>query len=218
MGIDDKHWTLANFDKSKILVVYFTSNHCPVCHAHDPRLVALTEELADKDVAFVAINPNSGDGLRIDELGYSKYDDSFEDMKPYAKDEGFTFPYLYDGDTQKTAKAYGCLATPHVFVFDADRKLQYKGRLDNSRYPDPKTVKTQDTRDALLALLADKPVANPVTKPFGCSTKWREKIGNVIKDNESWQKAEVTLDEIDAKGLAELVSNDTEKYLSLIHI
>ena len=212
MGIDDKFWTLDDFSKSKILVVYFTSNHCPVCHAHDPRLVALTEELAGKDFAVVAINPNSGDGLRKDELGYSKYDDSFEHMKLYAKDEGFTFPYLYDGDTQKTAKDYGCVATPHVFIFDADRKLQYRGRFDNSRYPNPKTVKTRDTRDALMALFSGKPVPNPMTKPFGCSTKWREKIAKVKQDDESWEKAAVTLDDIDAKGLAALMMNDTEKY------
>ena len=59
--------------------------------------------------------------LSIGELGYSKYGDSFEEMKRYAKDQGFTFPYLYDGDTQSTAKAYGCLCTPHVFVFDRER-------------------------------------------------------------------------------------------------
>ena len=100
MGIDDKYWTLDDLSDSKLLMVYFTSNHCPVCHAHDPRLVELVKELKGKSIQVVAINPNSGDGLRVDELGYSKYDDSFEDMKPYAKDEGFTFPYLYDRDTQ----------------------------------------------------------------------------------------------------------------------
>ncbi len=212
MGIDDRKWSLGDFQEHDILVVYFTSNHCPVCHAHDPRLVALVKELQGKSVGVVAINPNSGDGLRQDELGYSKYDDSFEDMKPYAKDEGFTFPYLYDGDTQKTAKTYGCLATPHVFVFDAARKLQYRGRFDNSRYPNPETVKTQDTRNAIMELLAGKAVSTPITKPFGCSTKWREKISKVEEDNRNWKKAAVTLDEIDAAGLHTLVKNDTKKY------
>ena len=212
MGIDGEHWTLESFEDSELLVVYFTSNHCPVCHAHDPRLVALVKELEGESVRFVAINPNSGDGLRLDELGYSKYDDSFEDMKPYAKDHGFTFPYLYDGDTQSTAKAYGCMATPHMFVFDKDRKLQYRGRLDNSRFADPASVKKQDLRNAIMELLADKPVSVPVTKPFGCSTKWREKISLVAEDNEKWESAAITLKDIDAKGLAALVKNDTEKY------
>ena len=211
-GIDGRDWTLKDFAGSKVLMVYFTSNHCPVCHAHDPRLMALLKELEGKSLAVVAINPNSGDGLRIDELGYSKYDDSFEHMKFYARDEGFTFPYLYDGDTQGTAKKYGCLATPHVFLFDQQRKLRYKGRFDDSRYPDPKTVTKQDTRNAVLAMLEDKTVAVSVTRPFGCSTKWREKIAAVVKDNENWAKAEVTLDDIDAAGVAKLVKNDTDKY------
>ena len=211
-GIDGRDWALEDFRAGKVLIVYFTSNHCPVCHAHDPRFMELVREIDGKGVAIVAINPNSGDGLRPDELGYSKYDDSFEDMTPYAKEHGFTFPYLYDGATQATAKKYGCLATPHVFVFDAHRKLRYKGRLDNSRYPDPETVKSRETRDAVLALLEGRPVPVAETKPFGCSTKWREKIVKVEEDESNWQSAEVTLDEIDAAGLAKLVQNKTDKY------
>ncbi len=211
-GIDGRDWSLADFSQSEVLVVYFTSNHCPVCHAQDPRLMSLLEELEGKSVQVVAINPNSGDGLRIDELGYSKYDDSFEHMKLYAKDEGFTFPYLYDGETQSIAKKYGCLATPHVFVFDADRKLRYQGWLDDSRFPDAQTVKRQDARDAIVALLEGKPVPVTETKPFGCSTKWREKISAVADDNAKWERTEVTIDEIDASGIAALVKNDTEKY------
>lgn len=211
-GIDGKDWTLEDFDDKKLLLVYFTSNHCPVCHAHDPRLIDLLREVQDKGVGVVAINPNSGDGLRPDELGYSQYDDSFEDMTPYAKHHGFIFPYLYDGETQATAKKYGCLATPHLFIFDQDRKLRYKGRLDNSRYPDPTTVKTRDARNALMALLDGKEVPVPVTKPFGCTTKWREKIVKVEEDERAWQSADITLDDLDAEGLAELVANQTGKY------
>ena len=211
-GIDARDWTLADFADGKILIVYFTSNHCPVCHAHDPRFMDLVREVDGRSVAVVAINPNSGDGLRPDELGYSKYDDSFEDMKPYSKEHGFTFPYLYDGATQATAKSYGCLATPHMFIFDAQRKLQYKGRLDNSRYPDPNTVKSREARDAVLALLSGNKVEVPVTKPFGCSTKWREKIVFVERDEQQWQSADITLEEIDSKGLSVLVKNDTEKH------
>lgn len=211
-GIDGRDWSLADFSDGKLLIVYFTSNHCPVCHAHDPRFMELVREMNGKGIAVVAINPNSGDGLRPDELGYSKYDDSFEDMTPYAKEHGFTFPYLYDGETQATAKRYGCLATPHVFIFDSERKLRYKGRLDNSRYPDPETVQSRDARDAVVALLAGKEVAAAVTKPFGCSTKWREKISLVKQDEQQWQTTDVTLDELDAAGLAKLVNNDTDKY------
>jgi peroxiredoxin len=218
MGIDDRTHRLADFDDADVLIVYFTSNHCPVCHAHDPRLLTMLAEIKglcdqqQKTVRVVAINPNSGDGLRLDELGFSQYDDSFEHMKLYARDEGFTFPYLYDGDTQAVAKKYGCLATPHVFVFDQQRKLRYQGRFDDSRFPDPSTVKHTDTKDAVVALIEGKEVAVSQTKPFGCSTKWREKISAVKQDEARWQKAEITLDNIDAKGVADLVGNSTDKY------
>ena len=211
-GIDGRAWGLSDFKDSEVLLVYFTSNHCPVCHAQDPRLLTLLKELTGKSLAVVAINPNSGDGLRPDELGYSKYDDSFEHMKLYAKDAGFPFPYLYDGETQAVAKLFGCLATPHVFVFDRSRALRYQGWLDDSRFPDAATVKRQDTKEAILAVLDGKPVPVAETKPFGCSTKWREKIADVGKDNENWERAEVTLDNIDAEGVAALVKNNTNKY------
>lgn len=212
MGIDDRTWTLADFDDADVLVVYFTSNHCPVCHAQDPRLLTMLDELDTDRVRVVAINPNSGDGLRPEELGFSRYDDSFEDMKLYAKDEGFTFPYLYDGETQAVAKRYGCLATPHVFVFDRQRALRYQGWLDDSRYPDPATVQRTDARDAIVALLEGREVAVSETKPFGCSTKWREKIASVKQADIQWEKAEITLSDVDAAGIAELVANPTDKY------
>jgi len=211
-GIDGRAWGLADFRDSEVLLVYFTSNHCPVCHAQDPRLLEMLKQLAGKSLAVVAINPNSGDGLRPDELGYSKYDDSFEHMKLYAKDERFTFPYLYDGETQAVAKKFGCLATPHVFIFDRSRALRYQGWLDDSRFTDPMTVKRQDAKDAILALLDGKRVPVSETKPFGCSTKWREKIAEVSQDNVNWERAEVTLADIDASGVAALVKNDTTKY------
>jgi hypothetical protein len=132
-------------------------------------------EFRPKGMTFVAINPNHPDGLSIDELGYSKYNDGFEDMKKYAADEGFDFPYLYDGETQSVAKAYGCLATPHVFVFDAERKLRYKGRFDESQYGgDDSTIKSPDTRNAVKALLAAG--ANPNAKAPDGSTPLHQAV------------------------------------------
>src|SRR5438552_18840612 len=121
---------------------------------------------------IVEINPNIPEAVSVGELRYSKYNYGYEEMKSYAKERGFTFPYLYDGDTQATAKAYGCLCTPHIFVFDRERKLRYMGRLDDSRFADPATVKSPDARNAIEAMLAGKPVPVAETKPMGCSTKW----------------------------------------------
>lgn len=133
-------------------------------------------------------------------------------MKLYARDEKFTFPYLYDGTTQAVAKAYGCLATPHVFIFDKERKLRYQGWFDDSRFPDASTVKSQDAKNAVLALLDGKPAPVAVTRPFGCSTKWLEKKSSVAEDNTQFAKAPVTLEPIDAAGVAALAKNATSKY------
>ncbi|HXA81249.1 MAG TPA: redoxin domain-containing protein, partial [Opitutaceae bacterium] len=136
LGVDGKTYTLADFKAAPLLMVAFLSNHCPYSHAAETRLLPLYAEMKDKGLALVAINPDSPAGIAISELGYSKYNDTYDEMKLYAKDRGFTFPYLNDGDTQKTAKAYGCLCTPHIFIFDHDRKLVYAGRLDDSPYAD----------------------------------------------------------------------------------
>src|SRR6202000_2365159 len=123
LGIDGKTHRLGEYQDAKLLMIAFISNHCPDSHASEERIKKLIADEAGKGPTVVAINPNNPDGLRLDELGYSKYNDSFEDMRKYAAERHFPFPYLYDGETQATAKAYGCLATPHVFVFDEQRKL-----------------------------------------------------------------------------------------------
>ena len=210
-GVDGKNHSLADF-KSDILMVIFLSNHCPDSHAVESRLKKFIGEMKGKSFSVVAINPNNPKGLTIDELGYSKYSDSFDEMKLYAKEQGFPFPYLNDGDTQKTAKAYGALATPHVFVFDRDRKLRYQGQFDDSRFPDPATVKITDGPNAIRALFAGSPVPIEVTKPHGCSIKWIEKNASVKEFNAKWENTPVTLDNIDATGVEKLARNDTKKY------
>src|SRR5882672_9960579 len=180
-GIDGRRHTLGDYKDAQLLMIAFISNHCPDSHAAESRIKKLVQDMKGKSFALVAINPNNPDGLSIDELGYSKYNDGFDDMKKYAAEAGFDFPYLYDGETQATAKAYGCLATPHVFLFDAERKLRYKGQFDDSRFADPATVKSTDARNAVEALLAGKPVPTEVTKPHGCSTKWMTKKSQVAE-------------------------------------
>ncbi len=166
-GVDGKTYPLADFKAAPVLMVVFLSNHCPYSHAAETRLLPLAREFQNQGLAVVAINPNSPEGVAITELGYSKYNDSYPEMILYAKEQGFPFPYLYDGDTQQIAKAYGCLATPHVFLFDRARRLRYVGRVDDSRFADPATVTSFDARNAVVALLADKPV--PVEKSTVCA-------------------------------------------------
>src|SRR5438477_9270997 len=131
-GIDGKTHTLAEYKNAKLLVIAFISNHCPDSHAAESRIKKLVSDMKGKSFMLVAINPNNSDGLNIDELGYSRYNDGFDDMKKYAREAGFNFPYLYDGEKQAAAQACGCLATPHVFLFNAARKLRYKVQFENS--------------------------------------------------------------------------------------
>ncbi len=210
-GIDGKTHVLAEYQAAKVLMVAFLSNHCPDSHAAEKRIIALVDAAKNQGFALVAINPNNPDGLSLDELGYSKYNDGFEDMKKYAVEAGFTFPYLYDGETQAVAKAYGCLATPHVFVFDAQRKLRYKGQFDDSRFLDPATVKSNDARKAVEALLAGTPVPVETTRPHGCSTKWLGKKEVIAKLTEKWQHTPVDIEPITAAQVKALVKNGTSK-------
>ena len=99
----------------------FTCNHCPTAQAYEDRLIDFTNEYKDKGVAVVGIMPNSTMGLLPEECGYTDLNDSYEEVIIRHRDKKYKFPYLYDGDTQSVAIAYGPVATPHAYVFDADR-------------------------------------------------------------------------------------------------
>ena len=216
-GVDGKTYSLADFKSAQLLMVIFLSNHCPYSHAAETRLLPLVAEMKGRGLAVVAINPNHPDAVRIDELGYSKYSDSYDEMKIYAREAGFTFPYLYDGETQSTAKAYGCIATPHVFLFDSERKLRYAGRFDDSRFADPASVKSADTRNAIEALLTGRPVPVELTKPMGCSTKWLSNKAEIAQVEEQWNSTPIELETIDKAGVTALARNETKK-LRLINV
>jgi thiol-disulfide isomerase/thioredoxin len=203
-GVDGKTYTLANFKDAKLLLVLFTCNHCPTAQAYEARIKQIQADYENKGLALVAINPNDPGSVRLDELGYTDLSDSFEEMKIRAKDAGFTFPYLYDGETQQTGIAYGVQATPHAFLFDAARKLRYVGRIDDSEV---KTVKSHDLRNAIDALLAGKEVAVPKTNVFGCSTKWKEKATTLKEEQDQIAAIPVKLDTIEAAGVKALAAN-----------
>lgn len=209
-GVDGKNHTLASFKDAKLLLVIFTCNHCPTAQAYEQRIIDLHKDYQDKGVALVAISPNDDAAVRLDELGYTDVGDSLADMKMRAKERDFQFPYLYDGENQNVSRAYGVLATPQVLIFDAERKLRYVGRIDDS---DVKAVTSQDTRNALDALLADKPVPVETTRVFGCSTKWADKRDEARKSLEKWDAEEVKLSPLDEAALTKLAKNDTDKLL-----
>jgi peroxiredoxin len=216
-GVDGKLYSLADFTNSPVLMVVFLSDHCPYSHAAESRLLPLVAEMRPRGLSVVAIMPNDPTAMSVGELGYTKYGDSFDDMKLYAKQQGFTFPYLYDGDAQTTAKAYGALCTPEVFLFDRDRKLRYVGQFDDSRFAETNTVHAMPTRSALEEMFSGKTVTTPVTKPFGCSTKWKENKPHLIAVDEKMYGGPVVLETIDSTNVAALARNDTKK-LRLINV
>ncbi len=209
-GVDGKTYTLADLAPSKVLVVVFTCNHCPTAQAYEARFEKFYVTYKDRGVAFVAISPNDPKAVRLDELGFTDLDDSFESMKIRAKDRHYPYPYLYDGDTQATAHAYGVLATPHVYVFDADRVLRYQGRWDDGEV---KPVKSHDATNAVDAILNGSEVSVKTTRVTGCSTKWAEKRKDAAASLAKWDAEPVALEPIDEAALAKLVKNETDRLL-----
>lgn len=215
-GIDDKTYTPASFADAKILCVIFTCNHCPTAQRYEERIKQLVVDYGSRGVAVVAINPNNATAVRLDELGWSDLNDSFEEMKIRAAHKEFNFPYLDDGPTQAVSRKFGPVATPHVFIFDADRKLRFQGRIDDAELP--KYVKHHSTREALDAMLAGKPVAMETTRVFGCSVKWLDKT----EYNKVWAArvaAEpVTVEKVGAEALRALRENKDSKKIRLINV
>lgn len=209
-GVDDKTYTLDSFKDAKLLVIIFTCNHCPTAQAYEERIIEFTAAYAPKGVQVVAISPNSDAAVRLDELGYTDLNDSFEEMKIRHKDKGYNFPYLYDGETQEVAEQYGPVVTPHTFVFDEARKLRYVGRIDDDEHIG--RAKTFDLTNAVDELLAGQSVTTPTTRIFGCSVKWKSKIDWKIQEAEEWKKEPVTLDGVTLEELKATLKNDSGKY------
>lgn len=213
---DGKNYSLSSFSTAGILAVVFTCNHCPTAQAYEERIKKLTSDYAGKGVQLVAIMPNNAEALRYDELGYTDLGDSFDDMKQRAKDKQFNFPYLYDGNDEGVSRAYGPIATPHIFIFDKDRKLRYQGRIDDMENPAKKPGST-DARNAIEALLQQREVPVATTKVFGCSVKWKEKSTGVAKAAQTLAKEPVNVDTLSAGGIRELLKNNSAN-LRLINI
>jgi peroxiredoxin len=210
-GIDGKTHKLADYSGSRLLAIIFTCNHCPTAQLYETRIKKLVDDYQSKSVAFVAIQPNDLLAIRLSELGYTDVSDGFADMKIRAEYRHFNFPYLNDGETQSVSRAYGPKATPHVFIFDKERKLRYEGRVDDSQRAS--LVKSQDARNALEALIAGKPVPVAHTPAFGCSTKWKSKIDSQMEETRKYEAEPVSVQMATAEDLKKLRSNPTGKVL-----
>ena len=208
-AVDGKTYTLASFASSKVLVVMFTAVHCPTAEVYEARMKALVAEYGPKGVAFVAIQPNSAKALRLDEMGYTDLGDSLDDMKVRAEHRQFNFPFLYDGETQAISRQYGPAATPHVFVFDQQRRLRYQGRIDSN--PREAYAKVPDARNAIDAVLAGSAVSLEKTPTVGCSVKWLDKATLHDAEQRAIEKEPIPLEKVDAAGIQALRKNATDK-------
>jgi peroxiredoxin len=210
MGTDGHAYSLGDFAQAEVLVVIFTCNHCPTAQYYEERVQQLVADYQSKGVAVVAIMPNDPKSVRLDELGWTDLSDSFEEMKIRARDRHFTYPYLYDGDTEAVARAYGPVATPHAFIFDAARRLRYAGAIDDSERV--QQVQKHYVREALDALLAGKEPPVTKTKVVGCSVKWAGKAELVKAYLDKLAAEPVSVSPADAGALKALRKNDSGKF------
>lgn len=161
---DGKTYQLSDFKDAKVLVVFFTCNHCPYVIGSDEVARQTVNKYTPQGVKFVGINSNSKNTYP---------EDDFEHMVKRMKEHQFPWLYLYD-EPQEIALAYGALRTPHFYVFDKERKLIYTGRgVDSPR--DASKITVNDLERALEEHLAGKQVSVPLTNPIGCNVKWEGK-------------------------------------------
>lgn len=160
---DGKRFSLEDFAESPALVIVFMCNHCPYVKHVAPELVRVVTDYAPRGVAFVGINSN-------DATAYP--DDGPEKMKVEASLQGYRFPYLFDA-TQQVAKAYRAACTPDFYLFDQQRRLVYRGQLDDSRPKSDRPLTGHDLRAALDQVLAGQPVSVQQKPSIGCNIKWR---------------------------------------------
>lgn len=162
-GIDGKFYSPENFKDKDVLVLIFQCNHCPYVKAVMDRFVALQDKYAAENVQLIAINPNDADAYP---------EDSFEKMKDFAKDYKMNFPYLYD-ESQEIAHKYDAVCTPDIYVFDKERKLRYRGRLDDS-WKDESKVTSKDLERAIGHILKGEEIEFEQIPSMGCSIKWKD--------------------------------------------
>jgi len=148
--------------RDPVLVVIFTCNHCPYAQAYEDRIIELAKDFDEEGAQFVLISSN-------DVTDYPA--DSFEQMKVRHDEKSFPFPYCYD-ESQEVAKSFGALCTPHCFVFNRDRVLKYKGRVDDN-WKDAGAVTEHNLRDAIAALVKDQEPPAHEVNAIGCSIKWK---------------------------------------------
>jgi peroxiredoxin len=162
-AVDGKSYARDDFAGKPVLVVMFICNHCPYVKAVEDRLIRLAREFEPQGVQFVAVCSNDADNYP---------DDSFDSLAARWRERGYGFPYLHD-EAQDVAHAFGAVCTPDIFVYDRDRRLAYRGRIDDS-WKDEGRVTRRELAEAIAALVAGQRPAREQRPSMGCSIKWRQ--------------------------------------------
>lgn len=211
-GIDGKMHSLKDYAASKVLVIIFNCDHCPIASMYEKRIKQLTSDYRSRGVSVVVIMGNDPKAIHLSEMGHTDLGDSLPEMKLRAAYRHFNYPYLYDGDTQSVALKYGPTATPHVFIFDQSRTLRYQGRIDSN--PREELAVKHEARDAIDDLLAGRPVKVQNTPAVGCSTKWAYKETGAKAEIAEGNEKPVTVEMATAGQLETLRKNaGTDKLL-----
>ena len=162
-GVDSKTYSLESFSDKNVLVIIFMCNHCPYVKAVLQR-IALQAEVAHQGVQLIGINSNDVDRYP---------DDSMENMQKITKEKGINFPYLLDV-SQEMAKTYDAVCTPDIYVYGTERKLLYRGRIDDNWEHEEK-VTQRNLKEAVDCIVAGKKVPDKQISSIGCSIKWKQK-------------------------------------------
>ena len=163
-GVDSKTYSLESFSDKNVLVIIFMCNHCPYVKAVLQRLIALQAETAHQGVQLIGINSNDVDRYP---------DDSMENMQKITKEKGINFPYLLDV-SQEMAKTYDAVCTPDIYVYGTERKLLYRGRIDDNWEHEEKVIQ-RNLKEAVDCIVAGKKVPDKQISSIGCSIKWKQK-------------------------------------------
>lgn len=161
--VTDQKISLATFPDAKAILVMFICRHCPYVKHVQNELARIGKDYAKKGVGIIAISSN-------DAINYPE--DSKESLKSMALELGFNFPVCYD-ESQETAKAYRAACTPEFYLFDRERKLVYRGQLDDSRPQNSIPVTGTDLRKAMDSLLSGMEVDHRQKPGIGCNIKWK---------------------------------------------
>jgi peroxiredoxin len=209
-GTDGKLHRLAEYSGSRILAIVFESNDCPVSQLYEDRIRKLAEDFRGKGVTLIAVNPNDPKVLRFSEQAYSDVGEDLEDMKVHAAEHRITWPYLSDSAQTLTSNLKPT-ATPEIFLFDSERKLRYRGRIDDNL--ETSEAKSNDARVALDALLAGQAPLAVTTPVAGCAIDWPSQESAAQAELAQVEAQPVTLSLAQKEDLKKLRNNPTGKLL-----